>query len=120
MAVKVAGLRISVVFAGLLVCGLAAAQQVTVARDSKVHAEPNASAAVVGELKQGATAQVVARQSGYVQVKTGETTGWVFSFNVREAGGGSATATPTPQRRGPASATIGIRGLDKEDLKNAT
>lgn len=121
MAIKPSGLRIfAVLCAGLFVCGLAAAQQVTIAKDSKVHAEPSASAAVVGELKQGATAQVTGRKAGYVEVKSAEATGWVFSFNVREAGGGSATPVATPQRRGAPTATIGIRGLEKDDLKNAT
>lgn len=121
MAIKPSGLRVPAVFcAGLLVCGLAVAQQVTISKDSKVHAEPSASAAVVGELKQGATAQVTGRKSGFVEVKSAGATGWIYSFNVREAGGGSATPVATPQRKGASTATIGIRGLEKEDLKNAT
>ena len=120
MATKASGVRFSVVLgAGLLACSLAAAQQVTIARDSKLHAEPSASAAVVGQLRQGASAEVTGKQGAFVQVTSAEGTGWVFSFNVSYAGGAPAAAAPTPQRRGT-TATIGIRGLDKEDLKNAT
>jgi uncharacterized protein YraI len=119
MAVKSTGLRAAVLFAGVLACSIAGAQQVTITRDSKLLAEPNASAALVVELKQGATAEVTAKKGAWVQVKSAEGTGWTFGFNVSYGGSAPAAAAPTPQRRGT-TATIGIRGLEKEDLKNAT
>lgn len=119
MAKKSTGLRVAVLFAGVLACSIAGAQQVTITRDSKLLAEPNASAALVVELKPGATAEVTAKKGAWVQVKSAEGTGWTFGFNVSYGGSAPAAAAPTPQRRGT-TATIGIRGLEKEDLKNAT
>ena len=118
MAMKSTGLRAAVLCASLFVCAVAGAQQVTISRDSKLLAEPNAGAAVVGELKQGATAEVTGKQGAFVQVKGAGGTGWTFSFNVNYGSSGAAAATPTPQRKG-VSSTIGIRGLEEEDLKAA-
>lgn len=87
-------------------------------RDAKLFAEPKAGAAAVGELKQGASAEVTGKQGAFVQVQSGGTTGWTFSFNVNYGSAGPTTATPTPQRKGSTS-TIGIRGLEEEDLKKA-
>ena len=118
MATKTRGLRISgFVCSILFACGLASAQQVTMSRDAKLFAEPKPGAAV-GELKQGASAEVIGKQGAYVQVQSGGTTGWTFSFNVNYGSTGPTAATPTP--KGKASqATIGIRGLEADDLKNA-
>ena len=119
MAIRLPGLRSAAVLcASLLVCGIAGAQQVTISRDSKLHAEPKAGAAVVGELKQGAAAEVTGKQGAWVQVKSGESTGWTFSFNVNYGSAGPAAAAPTPAR-GKSTSTIGIRGLEEEDLKAA-
>ena len=106
--------------AGLLTAGLAAAQQVTVARDSTLHAEPKADAAAVGQLKQGTAAEVIGRQGTWVNVKSASGTGWMYSFNVSYAAGGGPVAPAATAQRRPATSTIGIRGLEKEDLKNAT
>ena len=106
--------------AGLFVSGLAAAQQVTIARDSTLHAEPKADAAAVAQLKQGASAEVIGRQGAWVNVKTGSGTGWMYSFNVSYGAGGAPAAPAATTQRKPATSTIGIRGLEKEDLKNAT
>jgi hypothetical protein len=119
MGRKSTGLRIALLFAGVLLSAIAGAQQITISRDSKLLAEPNASASVVAEVKQGATGEVMAKKGAWVQVKSAEGTGWTFGFNVSYGGSAPAAAAPTPQRRGT-TATIGIRGLEKEDLKNAT
>jgi hypothetical protein len=119
MARKTRGLRIpAFLSAVVLACGIASAQQVTMSRDSKVFAEPKAGSAVVGELKQGASAEVTNKQGAFVQVQSGGTTGWTFSFNVNYGSAGPAAATPTPKSR-PGQSTIGIRGLEEEDLKKA-
>ena len=119
MAIKRSGLNMKVVLcAGLLACGIASAQQVTISRDANLHAEPNAGAAVVGQLKQGATGEVTGKQGAWVQVKSAAGTGWTFSFNVNYGSAGPAAAAPTPQRR-TGTSTIGIRGLEEEDLKAA-
>src|SRR5436853_5505501 len=111
-------LRIALLCAGLLVSALCAAQQVTISRDAKLLAEPNAGAAFVGELKAGASAEVTGKQGAYVQVKSGSAAGWTFSFNVNYGSGGVAAPTATPKTR-TTQPTAGIRGLEAEDLKNA-
>ena len=107
--------------AWLLASGLAAAQQVTLSKDSTLHAEPNAGAAAVAQLKEGAAAEVLVRKGAWVQLKSAAGTGWVYAFNVNygSAGSAPAPAAASAQRRATTS-TIGIRGLDKEDMKNAT
>lgn len=108
--------------AGLLAWGAAVAQPVTIARDSSLHAEPQTGAAVVARLKQGESAEQIGRQGAWVNVKSASGTGWLFSFNVTygpgaapAAGGGAAAM---PERRAVTS-TIGIRGLEAEDLRQA-
>lgn len=121
MAVKSLGPRIHAFFLAALFCGVAGAQQVTISRDANLQAEPKADAAVVGQVKQGGSAEVVSKQGAWVQVKSAAGTGWLFSFNVNYGSGGAASASgsrPTPQR-GAATSTIGIRGLDEEAMKAA-
>ncbi len=107
---------------------LAAAEPVTVERDSVVRVEPRADAAVVANLVRGATGEAVARQGAWVQIRAGAATGWLYSFNVRfgaaSAGGSSGGGSALGRLFGPrqnvnVTATIGIRGLDEEDLKQA-
>lgn len=113
------------VFAGAAV--MAAAEPVIVERDSVVRAEPRADAAVVTNLARGATGEAVARQGAWVQVKAGTMTGWLYSFNVRfgaaagEGGGGGSALGRLfgPRQNVNVTATLGIRGLDEEDLKQA-
>ena len=119
MKINVNALRsCAVAVAFLAAAGIAAAQQVTIARDATLLAEPKAGAAAVGQVKQGATAEQLDKQGAWVQVKSAAGTGWTFSFNVNYGGGGVAPAAATTQRR-PTVPTAGIRGLEKEDLKNA-
>lgn len=119
MASKSLGLRFyAVVFAGLF-SGLAVAQQVTISRDANLQAEPKTGAAVVAEVKQGATAEVVGKQGAWVQVKSAAGTGWLFSFNVNYGSGGPAASSGRTAPRAAATSTIGIRGLDEEEMKAA-
>jgi hypothetical protein len=110
-----------VAIAALGLAGHAAAQRVTLERDSPLYAEPRLNASQVSQLKQGATGDVIGRQGGWVNLKTPAGTGWLFSFNVRypSEGGVTNTGTRASQQRSVVS-TIGIRGLDEEDLKQAS
>lgn len=110
------------------VAAMAAAEPVTVERDSVVRAEPRTDAAVVTHLTRGATGDAVARKGAWVQVKVGEQIGWLYSFNVRfgavgageGSGGGSVLGRLFGSRQQVnVTATIGIRGLDEEDLQQA-
>jgi len=106
-------------FAFFLVSGFVFAQQVTISKSSPLLSEPRAGAAVVGQVKEGTTAEVVAKQGAYVQVKSAAGTGWLFAFNVNYGAAGAPAAAAASQSRST-TATIGIRGIDdKENLKNA-
>lgn len=106
----------------------AAAQQVTVERDSPLYAEPRLESTQVTQLKQGAGGEVVGKQGAWLNLKTPAGTGWLFSFNVRFQSqkaegrdGGSALGNVFgPRRNVNVTATIGVRGLDEQDLKQAS
>ena len=106
----------------------AAAQQVTLERDSPLYSEPRLESAQVTQLKHGATGDVLGKQGGWLNLKTPAGTGWLFSFNVRfpsqRADGGdtgsAALGRVVGARRTSVTSTIGVRGLEEEDLKQAT
>lgn len=115
-----------------LFAGIAAAvhaEPVTLERDSELRAEPRLGAPVTGKLASGASGEALARQGVWVQVRSGETSGWLYSFNVRfgapaasggASGGGAVLGRVFgPRQRVNVTATIGIRGLEEEDLKQA-
>ena len=118
MKTKLNALRSCIAIVLLAAASIAGAQQVTIARDANLHAEPKSGAAVVGKLQQGAAAEQLDKQGAWVQLKSGSATGWTFSFNVNYAAGAAPT-TAAPTQRRPTVSTAGIRGLEKEDLKNA-
>lgn len=107
----------------------ATAQQVTLNRDSPLYAEPRLDAAQTAQLKQGAAGEVVGKQGGWLNLKTAAGIGWLFSFNVRfppqkagngEPGAGAALGQVFgPRRSVSVASTIGIRGLEEEDLRQA-
>ena len=107
-----------------------AAQQVTLERDSPLYAEPRLDASQVTQLKLGATGEVIGKQGAWLNLKTPGGSGWLFSFNVRfpsqQAGAGDSGAGSAAGRlfgpRGSVSvtSTIGVRGIEEEDLKQAS
>lgn len=114
----------------MLASAAAFAQQVTVERDSELRAEARHDAPVVAKVKQGTAGEVTAKSGPWLNVTTPEGSGWIFSFNVRFAGGkpaesGAAGAGSVlgrlvaPSRPPSVTATIGIRGIEEEDLKKA-
>jgi len=101
-----------------------AAESVVVAADSPLLEAPNSSAKVVTQLKQGMTGEVLARKGAWVNLRTAGGTGWTNSFNVRDAGAPAPAAKAAPgglfgAPRSKTTATIGIRGLEAEDLRKA-
>lgn len=116
----------------LLVAAPAAAQPVTLERDSPLYAEPRLDASQVVQLKQGVTGEAIGKQGAWLNLKTPGGSGWIFSFNVRfqpvpgegaEGASGAGTAAGrlfAPRRSVSVTSTIGIRGLEEEDLKQAT
>ena len=105
-----------------------AAQQVTLERDSVLYAEPRLDASQVAQLKQGASGEVVGKQGAWLNLKTPTDSGWLFSFNVRFQGqkaeggdGGSGIGRVFgPRRNVSVTSAMGIRGLDEQDLKQAS
>src|SRR5689334_5018443 len=112
----------------LLVAGPVAAQQVTLERDSALYAEPRTDAPLVAQLKQGASGEVIGKQGAWLNLKTAGGGGWLFSFNVRfqsqKAGGGDGGSALGnvfgPRRNVSVTSTIGVRGLDEHDLRQAS
>ncbi len=110
-------------------CPLAAhAQQVTVERDSDLRAEARLEAPVAGKVVQGTAGEVMAKSGPWLHLKTQQATGWILSFNVRfggaraagDSGAGSALGRLVgPRREVAVTATIGVRGLEEEDLRQA-
>ncbi len=109
-----------------------AAEQVTVERESQLYAEPRLDAPQVQLLAPGTVAEVAGKSGAWLNVRTPSATGWVFSFNVRfnvkpsDAAQGSSSGGESaigrifgPQRGVHVTSTIGVRGLDAEDLRQA-
>lgn len=120
---------IQALIAALLIALPAAAQQFALERDSPLYAEPRLDATQVAQLKQGAGGEVVGKQGAWISVKTAAGSGWLFSFNVRfQAKGetGDTGAGPGlgrvfgPRRNVTVTSAIGVRGLDEQDLKQAS
>lgn len=97
-------------------------------RDLELRAEPLSSAAVLGKIEKGGRFEILAEQKAWSQVRSGALTGWTLSFFVmrgepaqparmgRRLGELFSLGT---ERRAETTATIGIRGLDEEELKAA-
>ena len=104
-------------------CGQASAQeQAVLERDAALLTEPRNGAPVVAQLKQGTSAEVIARKGAWVNLRTASGAGWMFSFNARYQAAGAAVAKAPAVAVPPArrvTATIGIRGLDEEDMRGA-
>lgn len=95
-------------------------------------AEPFADAQTVGTLPASAAVEVLARQGGWLQVKSADgLSGWLKMTSVKLDSGGTAKAGSTglveafkaaqTGRSGNTGVTVatGVRGLSPEDLKNA-
>jgi hypothetical protein len=113
----------------LLAAASAAAQQFALERDSPLYAEPRLDAAQVTQLKQGAGGEVIGKQGAWISVRTSAGNGWLFSFNVRfqsakgetgDTGGPALGRVFGPRQKVNVTAAIGVRGLEEEDLRQAS
>ena len=111
--------RILTLLALVLAAASAAAQQFALERDSPLYAEPRLDAPQVTQLKQGA----------WINVRLSAGTGWLFSFNVRfqsakgetgDTGGPGLGRVLGPRQSVQVTSTIGVRGLEEQDLKQAS
>lgn len=91
---------------------------------------PLSDAEVVANLPQGAKLTLLKRQGAWAQVKSeGGSTGWVRMLSLRQGEGGGTGGTGETgiaallnvARTGSSGATVttGVRGLDKEQIRNA-
>lgn len=114
--------------AGLLAAAPTAAQKVTVEQNTPLYSEPRMESSQVAQLQQGTAGEVIGKQGVWLNLKTAAGTGWLFSFSVRfesqgagSSGSGSALGRVFGPRRSPSvTSTIGVRGIEEEDLKGAT
>jgi hypothetical protein len=113
----------------LTAASAAVAQNVTLERDTPLYSEPRLESAQVAQLRQGAAGEVVGKQGVWLNLKTPAGSGWLFSFNVRfqsegsEGSSGSGSALGrlfAPRRTVSVTSTIGVRGIEEEDLKQAS
>jgi hypothetical protein len=87
---------------------------------------PGTDATVVATLEARTPVNILQRQGAWLQVETGATHGWVRLLSVRTAAGSAAGdsgigklfAVATGQSTA-GSVTTGVRGLDKESIRNA-
>lgn len=110
-----------------LAAGLAAAADPgTLTRADTLRIKPFADAKAVAPVATGAKVDILTRNGGWYQVKTGGKTGWVRMLSVRRtaAAAGSSVAgiagvVSGRTGTGKVTTTTGVRGLDTEELKTA-
>ena len=115
------------VFALIVLAGPALAQDTGYAvRETEVKKEPYSDAQTVGTLGEKAQVKVLDRQNGWMRVESGTQSGWVRMLSIRMNSGQSSFASGLKSlfsvaRTGSSGQTVttGVRGLDKEDIKNA-
>lgn len=97
-------------------------------RDVELKAAPSGGAAAVGTLQKGSKFEIVAEKGAWSQVKSGGLSGWALSFYVMKGEPAANVSlgqrlgevwTLGTDRRAETTATIGIRGLDEEQLRAA-
>lgn len=99
----------------------------TVLRAEKLYREPAATSKVTASVSKGSRVEILAKQGGWLQVRSGKSTGWIRLLSVRAGDGGlggsgardvvgAATTRADPSR---VVAVAGLRGLSEEDLKGA-
>jgi len=100
-------------------------------RATELKAEPRTDAPVLATLPEGTGVKAMERQSGWARIEADQKTGWVRIFHLRfqsivsqseDSGGSSLLSFLRGPQRAPSkqTATVGIRGLSEEDLKNAS
>jgi hypothetical protein len=96
-------------------------------RQTEVKKEPFSDAETVGTLAEKAQVKVLSRQGGWAQIESGALAGWVRMLSIRMNSGQSNIFSGLKSlfsvaRTGSSGTTVttGVRGLDKEQIKNAT
>jgi len=106
--------------------GWVRAEPVILLRDVPLLAEPTMGAPEVAKVVRGTAGESVEKRGIWVHVKTADSAGWVYSFNVRfgdrpaASGKSGLSGFFAPRPRTSVTSTIGIRGLSEEELRNAS
>jgi len=114
---------------GALLAFAAAQNTGTALKPDEIKSEPFKDAKTVGQIAKGERVEILARQSGWLQVKAGSKRGWVRMLSVRrgeaartdvgkEASGVAGMATGRAGT-GQVVSSTGVRGLSEEQLKAA-
>jgi len=122
-------IRAWVIALGLLSLAAGVQESGVMVKDEVLRAEPYADAQSLDNLAKGTQVTILKRASGWYQVQTGKTQGWVHMLSIRrgearkmdvgkEAGDVAALSTGRAGT-GQVVSTTGVRGLDEEDLKGA-
>jgi uncharacterized protein YraI len=101
----------------------------TALKADDIKAEPFKDANTIGQIAKGERLEILARQSGWLQVKAGSKRGWVRMLSVRrgqaagtdvgkEVGGIAGIATGRAGT-GQVVSSTGVRGLSEQELKDA-
>jgi hypothetical protein len=95
-------------------------------RETEVKKEPYSDAQTLGTLAEKAQVRVLDRQNGWMRIESGTQAGWVRMLAIRMDSGSSGFVSGLKSlfsvaRTGSSGRTVttGVRGLDKEDIKNA-
>ncbi len=97
-------------------------------RDVELKSEPAGAASAVGTLQKGAKFEIVGEKGAWSQVKSGDLTGWTLSFYVMKGEPAAQASlgqrlgevwTLGTERRAETTATLGVRGLDEDQLRAA-
>ncbi len=119
------------------------AETATVVADTKLYQRPSIQSNIISSLQAGTQVEALTRQGGWKQISHANTSGWVRSYQLRsgiitieatasdESGGffsnlarlsRKASGLFSREKRDPKykhTATIGVRGLSEQELKNA-
>lgn len=120
------GLAAMMVLMGITAAS-AMAQSITFAKDAVLRSEPRFDAAALAQIKQGTAGEASTKQGPWLNIKTSAGAGWALTTEVSfgaaaastSAGGGLGSLFGRPRQSSSTTATIGIRGFDKETIGNA-
>ena len=120
-------MRVAIAIAVLVLAAPAFAQETGYAvRETEIKKEPYSDAQTLGTLAERAQVKVLDRQNGWMKIESGAQSGWVHMLSIRMDSGSSGFVSGLKSlfsvaRTGSSGRTVttGVRGLDKEDIKNA-
>lgn len=118
---------LTLALAGLAAVPVMAAEMGAALKADELKAAPFRDAKTVGSLKAGDKVEILKRNGGWFQVKSGKSSGWVRMLSIRRGearkGGGEVAGllgmASGRAGTGKVVATTGIRGLSEEELKAA-